>query len=148
MSDDFSYTLNVTLNDRVLSIQLHGGCHLEASLVSVRALAKTLSDNPLQGLVMDYSTYDLTFEMDEFAQIADVYCSEFPAGFPVAFVYNEAQVARAIYMTRRLEESGRPSRAFDSFAPAVDWLETQMTPAEVPPGARAGKAAPSADAPR
>jgi hypothetical protein len=136
MSDDFSYTLNVTSNDRVLSIQLHGGCHLEASLVSLRALAKTLAENPLEGLLIDYSHYHLTFEMDEFAQIADVYCSEFPAGFPVAFVYNEAEVARAIYMTRRLEESGRPCRAFEAAPAALAWLDTKMPPALPEPGAQ------------
>lgn len=148
MSDDFSYTLNVTSDDRVLAIQLHGGCHLEASLVSLRLLAKALADNPLKGVLIDYSNYDLTFVMEEFAQLADVYCSDFPAGFPVAFVYKEAQVARAIYMTRRLEESGRPCRAFDAAELALAWLETQMPSADIPPGASAVKLPSSADAAR
>ena len=137
MSDDFSYTLDVTSNDRVLSIQLHGGCHLDASIVSLKALAQTLVNNPLKGVLIDYSAYDLTFEMEEFAQI-DVYCTEFPAGFPVAFVYNQAQVARAIYMTRRLEETGRPSRAFDAAPAAMEWLETQMPGAETSSAADTG----------
>ena len=140
MPDDFSYTLNMTTNDRVLEIRLHGGCHFEASLVSLNALAQTLKDNPLEGLLVDYSGYDLTFEMDQFAQLADIYCSEFPEGFPVAFVYREAQVGRAIYMTRRLEESGRPSRAFDSAAAAMSWLETQI-PAVAAPASGTGRMA-------
>lgn len=138
MPDDFSYTLDVTSHDRVLAIQLHGGCQLEASLVSLKALVHALTENPLKGLLMDYSAYELTFEMEEFAQIADVYCSDFPAGFPVAFVYNQDQVGRAIYMTRRLEESGRPSRAFDAASAAMDWLEAQMPPVQAVPAGMHG----------
>lgn len=139
MPEDYSYTLDLTSNDRVLSIKLHGGCKLDASLVSLKALAQTLANNPLKGVLIDYSSYELTFEMEEFAQIADVYCTEFPAGFPVAFVYNKAQVARAIYMTRRLAESGRPSRAFDAAPAAMDWLETQIPAAEALPTGLARK---------
>jgi len=132
MPDDFAYTLSMVSNDKVLSIQLHGGCHLEASLVSLHALATTLINNPIEGLLVDYSRYALTYEMDEFSQIADVYCTEFPETFPVAFVYKESQVGRAIYMTRRLEETGRPSRAFESAELAVTWLEAQLVARDMP----------------
>ncbi|WP_233342405.1 hypothetical protein [Maricaulis salignorans] len=126
-------------NERVLSIQLHGGCHLEATLVSLRTLAETLSNNPIEGLLMDYNKYELTFEMDDFSKVADVYCTEFPDRFPVAFVYKESQVGRAIYMTRRLEETGRPSRAFETSDMALAWLETQLVPRALPPAGGAGQ---------
>tara|TARA_R110002094_G_scaffold3152_1_gene11259 strand:- start:1662 stop:2108 length:447 start_codon:yes stop_codon:yes gene_type:complete len=139
MSDGFAYTLSMVLDDKALSIQLHGGCDLEASLVSLHALAETLAHNPIEGLLMDYSKYDLTFEMEEFSKVADAYCTEFPEKFPVAFVYRENQVGRAIYMTRRLEETGRPSRAFESAEMALAWLETQLVPRVLPPAGGAGK---------
>lgn len=126
MSEEFSYTLRVTAEDRILVIQLHGGCHFDASVAGLKSLAQALASNPLQGVLIDYSAYPLTYELDEFAQIADIYCDEFPAGFPVAFVYLEAEVARTIYMTRRLIESGRPSRAFSNQADAQQWLETEI----------------------
>ena len=137
--NDFSYTLSMAADDRVLSIQLHGGCHFEASMVSLHTLAQTLANHPIEGLLVDYSGYDLTFEMEQFTEIADIYCREFPSGFPVAFVYRESQVAPAIYMTRRLEETGRPSRAFDSAEMAMSWLQDQLVPRVLPPSGGPGQ---------
>ncbi|WP_417489658.1 hypothetical protein [Maricaulis sp.] len=139
MSDGFAYTLSMVLDDKALSIQLHGGCDLEASLVSLHALAETLANNPIEGLLMDYNKYDLTFEMEEFSKVADAYCTDFPEKFPVAFVYRESQVGRAIFMTRRLEETGRPSRAFESAEAALAWLETQLVPRVLPPAGGTGQ---------
>ncbi|WP_417493291.1 hypothetical protein [Maricaulis sp.] len=139
MPDSFAYTLSMVLDDKALSIQLHGGCDIEASLVSLQALADTLAKNPIEGLLMDYSKYELTFEMDEFSKLADAYCTEFPEKFPVAFVYRENQVGRAIYMTRRLEETSRPSRAFESADMAMSWLEAQLVPRVMPPAGGAGQ---------
>ncbi|WP_417469792.1 hypothetical protein [Maricaulis sp.] len=139
MSEGFAYTLSMVLDDKALSIQLHGGCDIEASLVSLQTLADTLAKNPIEGLLMDYSKYELTFEMDEFSKLADAYCTEFPDRFPVAFVYRENQVGRAIYMTRRLEETGRPSRAFDSADMAMSWLQDQLVPRVMPPSGGPGQ---------
>lgn len=131
MSDTFGFTTKVLEKGRILAINLHGATDLKASLSSLRTLGTTLAGTPVEGLVMDYSRHHVTYEMDGFSEIANAYCTRFPAGFPVAFVYKSDQVARVIFMTRRLEESGRPSRAFSAYEEALEWLQEQLDAAQM-----------------
>lgn len=127
MSDDtFGFTTKVLEKGRILAINLHGATDLKASLSSLRTLGTALANSPIEGLLMDYSRQHVSHDMDGFSEIATAYCQLFPTGFPVVFVYNPDQVARVIFMTRRLEESGRSSRAFSAYDPALDWLQDQL----------------------
>lgn len=142
MAETFGFTTKVLEKGRILAIDLHGATDLKASLASLRTLGTTLAGTPVEGLVMDYSRHHVTYDIDGFSEIADAYCNQFPAGFPVAFVYKPDQVARVIFMTRRLEESGRPSRAFSTYELALDWMQQQLgspaaEPEAVPPRKRA-----------
>lgn len=127
MSDDtFGFTTKVLEKGRILAIDLHGATDLKASLSSLRTLGTALADASIEGLLMDYSRQHVGHDIEGFSEIATAYCQLFPAGFPVVFVYNPDQVARVIFMTRRLVESGRPSRAFSAYDPALDWLQGQL----------------------
>jgi hypothetical protein len=129
MSDTFGFTTKVLEKGRILAIDLHGATDLKASLSSLRTLATTLAGTSVEGLVMDYSRHHVTYDIDGFSEIAKAYCTRFPEGFPVAFVYKPDQVARVIFMTRRLEESGRPSRAFSANELALEWLQEKLAAA-------------------
>ena len=129
MSETFGFTTQILERGRILGIALHGAADLKASLASLRTLGTTLSGTPIAGMVMDYSGHHVDYSIEGYGEIAKAYCAEFPAGFPVAFVYNHEQVARVIFMTRRLEETGRPSRAFDSFDAALLWLQGHLAQA-------------------
>lgn len=126
MTDTFGFRTTVLEQGRMLAIELHGASDLNASLASMRSFGTALVGTPVKGVVMDYSRHYVTYQIEDFEAIAKAYCDCFPIGFPVAFVYKPDQVARVIFMTRRLEENGRPSRAFAEYASALDWLQEQV----------------------
>lgn len=142
MSDTFGFTTKVLEKGRILAINLHGATDLKASLSSLRTLGTALAGTPVEGLLMDYSKHHVTYDIEGFSEIANAYCRRFPPNFPVAFIYNPDQVARVIFMTRRLEESGRPSRAFNAYDLALDWLQQQVGSAEASSGRAADAPAP------
>jgi len=127
MSTDFSFALNYSHDGRFMILKLIGVSELSISISHLTSLATALPKSACVGLIVDYRQYVLKFELEDFEKIADAYCQTFPEGLPISFLYNENQAAQAIYMTRRLEESGRPSHAFDAEESALAWLDQTVS---------------------
>ncbi|WP_203291938.1 hypothetical protein [Maricaulis parjimensis] len=122
MSEPGGFDETAMADGRVLVATLRGETSLSGALSAVTDRVERIRKAGNQGLVMDYSGCTLTHPIEEYSRIADTYCDGLPDGFPVAFVYNENQIGRCIYMTRRLEAARKPSRAFPDADAAVEWV--------------------------
>ena len=127
MSTDFSFAVNYSEDGRFMILKLIGVSEFSTSISHMASLATALSKSACMGLIVDYRQFVLNFELEDYEKIADAYCQTFPEGLPVSFLYNEDQAARVIYMTRRLEESGRPSHAFGTEEDALVWLDQTVS---------------------
>jgi len=130
MTKDFSFAVNYSPDGRYMILKLIGISEISTSLSHMASLASALSKSKSQALVVDYRQFVLNFELEDYAKIADAYCHTFPEGLPVAFVYEENQASRVIYMTRRIEESGRPSHAFETEEAALEWFNKILSEKE------------------
>lgn len=129
---ELTWEVSVALDGAALCVTLGGVHSYDAALTDQKRLVEGVKANEFRGLLMDYRPCRILHELDEYARIADSYCQDLPADFPIAFVFSPRQAARVIFMTRRLESAGRPAQGFSNVRPALDWLQSRLDPADAP----------------
>jgi len=121
---NLTYEVSVALNGAALCVTLGGVHAYDAALTDQKRLVEGVKQNGFKVLLMDYRPCRIMHELEEYGRIADSYCADLPEGLPIAFVFSPRQAARVIFMTRRLEEAGRPAHGFSNVRSGLDWLQS------------------------
>lgn len=99
----------------VFCARLIGVNRVKDSLVNAQKLAERCVREERDAIVLDYSQCALEHTLEQFGKVAEVFCSHMPHKIRIAYVYGQANMMHAVYMTKLLHKAGFAARAFNNW---------------------------------
>ena len=99
----------------VFCVRLIGRNKVEESLQNARKLAARVTRENRDAVILDYRQCSLDHTLEEYEKVVRVFIDTLPRAMRFAYVYSQANIMHALFMTKQLHRAGIMARAFDDW---------------------------------